>query len=69
MKYSTRMEMKGLPSHPTTWMNFTIIIMEVGEVRRKSVYILCNLIDIKFYKIVKTQLLWWKVGEWFPLRK
>lgn len=55
MKYSTGMETKERPSHPTTWMNFIIKRMGMGKSDTKM-YILCNLIDIKFYKIVKTNL-------------
>lgn len=52
MKYSTGIEMKELPLHPTIGMNLTIIIL--GGVRYKNAST-GNFINVKFYKIVKAK--------------
>lgn len=54
MKYCLKMEMKGLPSQPTTGVNFTIIILVERSDTKMS--ILCNFVDKKLYQIVKTKL-------------
>ena len=52
-KYSTGMEMKELLLHPAIGMNLTVTAL--GGLDTK-IYLLCNFIDIQFYKIVKAKL-------------